>query len=139
MEDGQLIEIANTHRAITSALEAGLDVARPERDDGIDLIIYSRKGGPWKSVPVQIKSRFNIQKKYENRPGLVMCFVCGETIYALTHEQAIEIGMTRGYTDTASWNKPDGSYSCIVGGALAQDLEPYKATPQHWASLLPSG
>jgi len=136
MEDGQLTEIINTHKVIASALEAGLEVARPERDDGVDLIIYSRKGGPWVSAPVQIKSRFNIQKKYEERPGLVMCYVGEDTIYVLTHEQAKEIATVRGYTDTESWTKPGGGYSCTVGGALAQDLAPYVATPERWASLL---
>ena len=139
MEDGQLVEIVNTHKVIASALEAGLEVARPERDDGVDLIIYSRKGGPWVSAPVQIKSRFNIQKKYDERPGLVMCFVCGETIYVLTHEKAKEIATARGYTNTESWNKPGGGYSCTVGDALAEDLRPWIATRERWASLLPGG
>ena len=141
MEDGQLVEIVNTHKVIAAVIAAGLDVARPERDDGIDLIIYSRKGGPWVSVPVQIKSRFNIQKKYDKRPGLVMCYVCpGDKVYVLTHEQAKEIARVRGYLDEAksAW-RDSGSYSCVIGASLAKDLEPSIATPERWASLLPRG
>jgi hypothetical protein len=135
--DGQLVEIVNTHKVIAAAIAAGLEVARPERDDGIDLIIYSRKGGPWVSAPIQIKSRFCIERKYESRPALVMCYVCpSDQIYVLTHEQAKEIAEARGYTNTTSWKKKGGGYSCPVGGALAKDLEPFIATPERWAELL---
>ncbi len=42
--DSQLVELVNTHHVIESILKAGLDVAKPVRDDGIHLICYRRKG-----------------------------------------------------------------------------------------------
>src|SRR5689334_8591291 len=102
--DGQLVEIHNTHRVIESALAAGLDVARPVRDDGVDLIAYRRKGeGPWFSIPIQIKSRFDVEKKYIPRAGLVMAYVCANHIYVIRHADALEIADRRGYLNTPSW------------------------------------
>src|SRR5258706_14073690 len=102
--DGQLIEIRNTNRVIESILDAGLDVAKPVRDDGVDLIVYRRKGeGDWISIPLQVKSRFDIRKKYKARRGLVMCYVCKDALYVVLHRVALKIARKRGYLKSPSW------------------------------------
>ena len=137
MTKNQRTELINTHRAIESVLEAGLDVAMPLKDDGIDLVCYVSKGdGPWISVAVQVKSRFEIDKKYLSRPGLVMCFVSPEKIYVLTHERAVEIALVRGYLneDNVSW-RDLGGYSAAIGQSLSRDLDSCIATPDRWRAI----
>jgi hypothetical protein len=57
-----------------------------------------------------------------SEPGRkLLCGIAAET-QAVWADPAKEIATVRGYTDTESWNKPGGGYSCTVGGALAQDL-----------------
>jgi len=42
--DDQLLEIVGKHRLTESLLDAGIEVAFPARDRGIDLIAYSDTG-----------------------------------------------------------------------------------------------
>jgi len=140
MTKSQRTELINTHRAVESILEAGLDVAMPLKDDGIDLVCYVSKGdGPWTSVAIQVKSRFGVDKKYLSRPGLVMCYVCSPNdIYVLTHERAMEIAQARGYLNPArkSWRTLNGYSVPTVGKSLSTDLVPFAATPERWREVL---
>ena len=73
--DTRLIELPARNRLVESILAADLDVAMPVRDDGADLIVYSRKGdGVFSARPVQLKTatrpRFAVDRKYAARKSL---------------------------------------------------------------------
>jgi len=64
--------------ALTAALTAdGLEVARPERDAGIDLLAYTIN--PLRVAPIQMKAAtvtgWSIDRKYGQVDGLVMVYV----------------------------------------------------------------
>ena len=54
--DDQLLEIVGKHRLTESLLDAGIEVAFPARDHGIDLIAYSETAlGPKTTVPAALR------------------------------------------------------------------------------------
>ena len=147
--DTQLIELAARNRLMESIIAADLDVAMPVRDDGTDLIVYSRKrDGAFSARPVQLKTattpRFAVDRKYETRQGLIMAYVWGEdrsTIYALAYDPDVsDIAKEMGWDKTASWNsggrtgKP--GWSCEPSPKLLRLLEPFRGTPARWRALL---
>src|SRR5512138_2005135 len=77
----QQIEILGRNRLKAALIEAGLEVATPERDNGIDLIMYrwSAEGGEFVARPVQMKAAteftFSVDRKYERIPTLVIAYV----------------------------------------------------------------
>src|SRR4051812_20024658 len=81
--DSQQVEILGRNRIKAALIEAGLEVASPERDCGIDLIVYRWSADPPNFVarPLQLKAgrdfSFGIDRKYEKIPGLIMTFVVG--------------------------------------------------------------
>ena len=114
--DTQTIELVGQHRLASELLLAGLEVAFPARDRGVDLIAYAEVGrglGGFVARPIQMKvaSRrsFGIWKKYEKIHGLILAFVWhldgqGERdTYALTHAESLAVGDAMGWTRTASW------------------------------------
>jgi hypothetical protein len=148
--DTQLIELAARNRLVESILAADLDVAMPFRDDGADLIVYSRKGvSPCTARPVQLKTatrpRFAVdRKKYASRSGLIMAYVWGEDramIYALAYNPDVDyVAKKMGWDKTNSWTtggrngKP--GWSCYPNSELFQLLEEFRATPARWRTLL---
>ena len=107
---------------LKSALIAdNIEIATPERDNGIDLIIYKwgRDSG-FKSAPVQMKSAsdksFSIDKGYELIPNLFMAYVWNilrpsdAVIYFMSYQHSVQIGNEMGWTNTKSWTE-DGEYS----------------------------
>lgn len=148
--DTQLIELVGRNRLIESALAAGLDVALPIRDDGADLIVYSRKGeSVFCARPVQLKTatkpRFSVdRKKYEARQGLIMAYVWGErgsTLFVLSYIPDIPyVAKEMKWENTDSWktggrNQKPG-WSCYPSPKLMEVLEPFRATPDRWQALL---
>lgn len=100
-------------------LLAGIEVALPTRDRGIDLIAYDERGGEkFVSSPIQMKastaSNFGIDRKYARTRGLRLAYIwnlnatkSAEPIraFVLTFSEALNIGDTMGYTETDSWKK----------------------------------
>ena len=57
--DDQLLELCGRHRLTESLLKAGLEVAFPARDHGIDLIAYSDRNlqlGRFVAMPIPMKA-----------------------------------------------------------------------------------
>lgn len=84
--------------ALTAALVAdGIEVARAERDAGIDLVAFTVS--PWQMVPIQMKAAsnagFSIDRKYERVGQLVMAYVWNAQsagaaeFYAMTWLEAV--------------------------------------------------
>jgi hypothetical protein len=128
--DTQTIERVGQHRLASDLLRAGLEVAFPTRDRGVDLIAYLDVGenlGRFVARPIQLKAAsqrsFGIWKKYLKFNELIFAFVwnldgkCEPETYALTCSEAISIGDVMGWTKTASWND-NGGYSTTSPSAV---------------------
>jgi hypothetical protein len=143
--DRSIVELVGRGRLIEELLRAGLEVALPARDRGIDLIVYadlSTQVSRFIARPIQMKAasaaHFSINKKYGRFPNLLLAFVwfVGEpaktSIYVLTQKEAVQVGNQMGYTKTDSWRK-HGSYSTQKPGRkLRLLLESYMMTRDKW-------
>jgi hypothetical protein len=146
--DPQVVELLGRNLLVTELLRAGLEVALPIRDRGIDLIAYADTGedvSEFGACPIQMKAAsdasFSINSKYRVFPGLLIAYVwnvaraSNAVSYALTHEEALAVAEQMGYTQTASWKA--GIYSCTrVGSRLLRLLEPYRMTPEKWRAKI---
>jgi len=114
--DDQLLEIFGRHRLIESLLKAGLEVAVPARDRGVDLIAYSDTDvrlGRFVGIPIQMKAAskacFSIDKKYSKFHDMLVAYVwnvldpSNTHIYVLTQEEAVRVANEMNYTATDSW------------------------------------
>lgn len=140
--DSQQVEILGRNRIKAALIEAGLEVATPERDNGIDLIAYRwSTSGLFSARPVQIKAAsgfaFGIERKCERIPGLIMAFIMGArretyTIYAMRYSDLLAIATQRGWTETASWTAGDKYVLTRASAELDDALRPFVATPRTW-------
>jgi hypothetical protein len=123
----QQIEILGRNRLKAALIEAGLEVATPERDNGIDLIMYrwSAEGGEFVARPVQMKAAteftFSVDRKYERIPTLVIAYVMNarggdHAIYAMTYPEAAEIADRLGWTKTKSWEDGGQRATVVLSG-----------------------
>ena len=139
-----MIEIMGRNRLIDELLRAGLEVALPMRDRGIDLIAYvdlANQVSAFVACPIQMKAAsgrsFSISRKHEKFANLIYAYVWGlsstedAATYALTYPEAIAVGDAMGYTLTPSWK--DGVYSTQrPSKKLVALLEPHRMTPKRW-------
>jgi hypothetical protein len=82
--DTQTVEILGRNRSVDELLIAGLEVALPQRDRGIDLIAYvdlAAVTSMFAAVPIQMKAAssraFSINSKYANISNLVIAYMWG--------------------------------------------------------------
>jgi hypothetical protein len=117
------VELAGRNWLASELMQAGIEVARPERDRGIDLIAYldrEVRTGRFIACPIQLKAAqrqvFSIDPKYAKTPGLVLAYVWNlgnESItkcFALTYAEALAVARKMRYTRTASWRTGAGSH-----------------------------
>ncbi len=142
--DSQVIELLGRHRLADELLMAGLEVAYPARDRGVDVIAYAdldEQAEQFVACPIQMKAasgrRFGVYQKYAKFSDLVFAFVwnlrspdAAET-FALTYPEAVGVAETMGWTETTSWIE-GGGYSSKPSARLARLLEPYRMTPERW-------
>ena len=142
--DTQTIEILGRNRLVDELLVAGLEVAMPLRDRGIDLIAYvdlAAAVSKFAAVPIQMKaaskSAFSIDKKYAKISNLVLVYVWGlrspahAQSFALTYPEALDIAEAMGWTKSNSFEK--GRYSMSSPTKkLCELLAPYKMSPDSW-------
>jgi hypothetical protein len=143
-QDGQLTEIAGRHLLIANLISAGLEVAEPIRDNGIDLIAYSGRQGSEDFVarPIQLKAysheSFALDGKYDRIPHLLIAYVWNvrepqnSEIYALTFQEALGILEERGYARTDSWTQGRRYFVRSAGRELKKSLERFKMTRERW-------
>ncbi len=114
--DTQLVELAGRSWLASELMRAGIEVARPERDRGIDLIAYVDKDariGSFIACPIQMKAAtgavFSLDPKYAKFPGLVLAYVwnlgnpSSTTCFALTYREALGVAREMRWTRTRSW------------------------------------
>jgi hypothetical protein len=149
--DSQTIELLGRHRLASELLQAGLEVATPARDRGIDLIAYADVDvqlGRFLARPIQMKAAsqrsFGIWRKYLKIHDLVIAFVWhldgveSPVTYALTTDEAIAVGEAMGWTGTSSWVDAGGYTTTRPGRTLCQHLEAYRMSPDKWWSKITS-
>ena len=143
--DTQVVELIGRSRLIIELLAAGLEVAVPIRDRGVDLIAYvdlDTKAQSFIARPIQLKasskSHFSISRKYAKVRDLLLAFVwhlddpTRAVTYTLNYPEAVAIGELLGWTQTSSWIE-NGTYSTQRPSRhLITLLEPYRMTPERW-------
>jgi hypothetical protein len=150
--DSQLVELAGTNWLMSQLLQARVEVAKPERDRGIDLIAYidlDESVGDFIACPIQIKAAseraFGLDPKYERFPRLLLVHVWHVSdshrtkAFAMTYLEALKIATDLGWTETASWKTGASSgrrgYSVHQigdGHKLMGCLRPYEMTIDKW-------
>lgn len=142
--DSQQVELIGRNVLIGELLRDGLEVARPERDRGVDLIAYidlDETGGQFLACPIQVKahtqSAFAVDRKYERFPGLLLAYLWNVVdpnhlqAYCLSYNEATRIAEEMGWTATASWNA--GIYSTTrPSSRLRGLLERHRMSPGKW-------
>lgn len=121
--DAQIVELLGRNRLSSELLRAGLEVAFPARDRGIDLIAYADLSADVKEFiarPIQMKAAstasFSINTKYERVASLVIAYVwhledpSKAVTYALTWKEALAVATEMGYTSSDAY-KNDQAYS----------------------------
>lgn len=143
--DAQQVELVGTSWLIAQLVADGLEVARPERDHGIDLIAYL-DDGKFRAVPIRLKAAtgrgFELMRKYERLgPRLLLVFAWNirnpskTSGYALTYQEALKVAKESGWTKTASWERT-GYSSLRPSRRIVELLEPYRMGPGHWAQKI---
>ena len=142
--DSQVTELLGRNRLIDELLRAGLEVALPLRDRGIDLIAYAdleSRVDSFVARPIQMKAAsdrsFGINLKYAKFPNLLIAHVWhlatpADTVtFALSYAEAFAVAEGMGWTKTASWKT--GRYDNTRPGAKLRGLlEPYRMTRERW-------
>ena len=147
--DSQIVELMGRNHLVNELLAAGLEVATPLRDRGIDLIVYADLGegvSQFSARPVQMKAAskqsFSIDRKYEKFPDLIIAFVWGledpahTATFAMTYGQAVAIADQMGYTQTTSWLEKNKYSATDVTEKLANLIEPHRTTLDGWRQLV---
>ena len=148
--DTQLVELAGRNWLASELMRAGIEVARPERDRGIDLIAYvdiDERVGDFTACPIQMKAAtdqvFSLDPKYAKFPGLILAYVWNladsskTKCFALTYEEALGVAEKMEWTKTASWLTGAGSgkrgYSTTrPSKRLSVLLAPYEMNSDTW-------
>jgi hypothetical protein len=149
--DTQLVELAGRNWLASQLQRARVEVARPERDRGIDLIAYLDRdadAGQFIACPIQMKAAtkacFSLDPKYQKFCQLLLVYIWNlgnpseTTCFALTYKEAETVAKTMRYTETRSWI--DGASSGKRGYSptapserLRGLLQPHQmTTPLHW-------
>ena len=124
--DTQVVELLGRNHLTGEIFRAGLEVARPVRDRGIDLIAYAdleSKVETFVARPIQMKAAsrrsFSLNRKYAKVRNLLIAYVWhladpeDMVTFALSYAEARAVADKMGWTKTESWRK--GSYrSCPV-------------------------
>jgi hypothetical protein len=147
--DTQVVELIGRNRLGSELLRAGLEVAVPARDRGIDLIAYADLSADVKEFvarPIQMKaaakSSFSINRKYERLASLIIAYVwhledpSKAVTYALTWKEALGVATEMGYTRTDSWMKKDSYGTTKPGVQLCKLLQPFEMTPAKWRAKI---
>src|SRR5579884_837514 len=143
--DTQIVELIGRQRLTSELLRAGLEVATPIRDRGIDLIAYAdtdERLSQLAACPIQMKAATNrsfvLARKYSRIRNLLLVYLWnlhdpGQTIiYALTYQEALSIAERLQWTSTPSWRFKRAYSTTRPSREIVSLLEPYRMTPEKW-------
>ncbi len=122
----QILEVINRNALVSLALNRGYNAFLPVYDGGIDFILYNEDTGDTKLV--QLKGRWNIDKKYIGR-NMWIAFHARGRWYLTPHDQMLEHAHAYGYTQTKSWIEGGAYSSPKLSKAQLADLETYAFEP----------
>jgi hypothetical protein len=141
--DSQTVEIIGRNYLVSRLVSDGLEVARPERDRGVDLIAYLDLDEAHRFVacPIQMKAAttasFSVFSKYERIAQLLLVHVWHVNdpdqacAYSLRYDEAKSVADQMGWTGTESWLR--GGYSTTrPSQRLLTLLEPYRMKGGDW-------
>lgn len=146
--DTQAIEILGRNRLVSELIRAGLEVAFPMRDRGIDLIAYGDRlhpGREFPAVPIQmkcaLKKSFSIDKKFEKIPQLLIAYVWGiegekHETFVMTYQEALKIASDMRYTNSPFWKKKGKYASTRPAKKLEKMIREFQMTPERWREKL---
>ncbi|MBI4464021.1 MAG: hypothetical protein HY647_04890 [Acidobacteria bacterium] len=148
--DTQLVELAGRNWLASQLQQAGIEVARPERDRGIDLIAYldlDRRIRNFVACPIQMKAAtgkiFSLDPKYSKFPRLILAYVwhvlspSQTECYGLTYDEAYRIAEEMNWTETDSWltggrSKKPGYSTTAPSKDLCEKLRKHKMDRKKW-------
>jgi hypothetical protein len=148
--DSQVVELVGMNALISELLLAGLELASPLRDRGVDLIAYTdlaSQTAKFSAVPLQVKvashRSFTIDRKYERISNLVLVYAWNVIepssieFYAMSYRQALTVADEFGYTESPSWKR--GKYTNTAPKAeLIARMQEFRMTRSTWATLVAS-
>ncbi|MGI9030434.1 MAG: hypothetical protein ACR2HP_10690 [Ilumatobacteraceae bacterium] len=145
--DSQQIELIGRNLLVAQLLADDLEVALPERDRGIDLIVYAdvTEQGRFVARPIQLKAAsrraFLVDQKYGKFPDLLLAYVwnvaepLNAQTFCLTQLDAVGVAHAMGWIATASWER--GAYSTSrPSSRLVNLLAPFEMSPGMWRERL---
>ncbi len=132
--DPQQVELVGRAGLETALVQRNFEVARPERDKGIDLLVYQAEPGQtFRALPIQVKALTNegfaLNKKYDRIPGLILAYIWGagtvrQRFFLMTYLEAVELLGNR--AKSRSWEK-EGKYNVSSPGReLTALMEAYE-------------
>ena len=142
--DTQIVELLGQHHLVDQMLRAGVEIAVPVRDHGVDLIAYVDRD-EFRATPIQVKVSskrgFAIDRKYENVPDLLLVYVWNVEseedveMYALGFGEAHTIAVHLEWTATESW--ANGKYvTSRPSKKLIEMLQEHRVSPGQWKARL---
>lgn len=146
--DTQVTELMGRNHLVNQILAAGIEVAIPVRDHGVDLVAYldiEAIAGGYFARPIQIKASsaqaFSIYKKYARFPHLILAYIWNlrsaekVVVYGLDYEDALSVAKKVGYLETKSWT--NGKYTTTAPSEkLKKLLQPYEMSAEKWVATL---
>lgn len=145
------MELIGRNALVSALMRDGLEVARPERDRGVDVIAYidlPESGGRFVACPIQMKAYsgagFSVEAKYQRFPGLLLAHLwnVGDptdlTSYCLTYGESVEVADQMNWTATASWKNSRAYSTTSPSRRLRGFLEKHKMEPGRWADKVRS-
>jgi hypothetical protein len=147
--DSQVTELQGRGRLVGELLIAGLEVALPARDRGVDLVAYidlKTSTLEFRARPVQMKAasrrHFSVSKKYARIRDLILAFVWHlndehpPVTYAMSYPDAVSVARKMGYTETYSWKVGGGYSTQNPSMRLLRLLEPHLMNGSKWLELI---
>ncbi|MDP9496614.1 MAG: hypothetical protein M3P46_02925 [Actinomycetota bacterium] len=142
--DTQQVEVLGRNLLVTALVSSGLEVARPERDRGVDLIAYlDLEGEAFSALPLQMKAAsgrvVSVDEKYRRLPWLHIVYAwhvrepAEARFFCLSPSEALDLAAQLGWMKTKAWSQ-GGRYAANNPSARVQEaLAPYEMrTPEDW-------
>lgn len=144
-QDPQFVEIVGWYHLITELMRAGIEVAEPVRDRGIDLVAYidlESTTGKFLARPIQLKANwqtgFAFDRKYQKFHDLIVAYVWNLDDPTRTVTYALTWPEICGLASECGWAWEAGGRWAITkpGKDLTSHLEAFRMTPERWRMKL---
>ena len=143
--ENQVVGLVGRNRLASELQRAGIEVARPERDHGVDLVAFL-DSDRFRARPIQVKAAsrqsFNVLCRYARFPKLMLVYVWDvglptSRFFALTYSEAEAICEAMGWTESRSWQgktkAPAGFGTRNPSSKLRELLSGYEIKkPEQW-------